>query len=66
MLLHQKMKAANPPDSSLSVVWLLSAALESYSSAAAHARHADEIAHIGLLCASLFNVLFHVVIHTGA
>lgn len=53
------MKFVNPPDSSLSLVLLLSVPLEPFSSATAHARHADEIAHTSLLCTSLFTVLLH-------
>lgn len=50
---------------------LLPAPLESFGSATAQARHADEIAHIGLLCIILFNVLLyagtqeHEISHSG-
>lgn len=53
------MKVVNPPDWSLSVMLSLPVPLEWFSSATAQARHADEPARIGLLRATLFNVLLH-------
>lgn len=60
MPLHQKMKAINPP-----VIYFggfAVCATEVFGSAAAHARHADEIVRVGSLCACLSNVLLHAVI----
>lgn len=51
MLLHQKMEAVNPPDIPFGGFTVCVAGV--FSSAAAHARHADEIVRIGLLCASV-------------
>lgn len=55
MLLHQKNKGSKSPRFIPLSQWvfLLSGPLQLLSPAAAHARHADEIAHVGLPCVSL-------------
>lgn len=60
MLLHQKMKAVNPPVIHFGGFAVCAAGV--FSSAAAHARHADGIVRVGSRCACLSNVLLHTVI----